>query len=63
MLAIMLTSGQDGDPKPKSYGASSGANATTTDGASTGVGLYAIILLGGALAFAAYTLMNKQNTE
>ena len=53
---------QEGDPKPKSYG-QSGATATPTDGASTGVGLYAIILLGGALAFAAYTYMNKQNTE
>lgn len=54
---------QEGDPKPKNYGAASGSTATTTDGASTGVGLYAIILLGGALAFAAYTLMNKQSSE
>ncbi|CAO2647622.1 Nn.00g085440.m01.CDS01 [Neocucurbitaria sp. VM-36] len=53
---------QEGDPKPKSY-SQSGSTATTTDGASTGVGLYAIILLGGALAFAAYTYMNKQSTE
>jgi hypothetical protein len=58
----LLTSEQDGDPKPKSY-AQPGATATTTDGASTGVGLYAIILLGGALAFAAYTMMNKQSSE
>ncbi|KAI8931755.1 hypothetical protein NX059_011395 [Plenodomus lindquistii] len=54
---------QDGDPKPKSYGTAPGATATATDGASTGVGLYAIILLGGALAFAAYTMMNKQSAE
>ncbi|KAJ5028788.1 flavoprotein [Bipolaris maydis] len=53
---------KDGDPKPKSYPAL-GATATTNDGASTGVGLYAIILLGGALAFAAYTFMNKQSAE
>jgi hypothetical protein len=53
---------QEGDPKPKSY-AQPGSTATTTDGASTGVGLYAIILLGGALAFAAYTMMNKQSSE
>ncbi|CAN9111324.1 unnamed protein product [Alternaria alternata] len=52
----------EGDPKPKSY-AQPGSTATTTDGASTGVGLYAIILLGGALAFAAYTMMNKQSAE
>lgn len=53
---------QAGDPKPKSY-APSGSTATPTDGASTGVGLYAVILLGGVLAFAAYTFMNKQSTE
>ena len=53
---------QEGDPKPKSY-AQPGTTATTTDGASTGVGLYAINLLGGALAFAAYTMMNKQSSE
>ncbi|KAF5854112.1 hypothetical protein GGP41_006894 [Bipolaris sorokiniana] len=52
----------EGDPKPKSYPAV-GDTATATDGASTGVGLYAIILLGGALAFAAYTFMNKQSAE
>jgi len=59
---ILTTEKQEGDPKPKSY-AQPGTTATTTDGASTGVGLYAIILLGGALAFAAYTMMNKQSSE
>ncbi|KAH9876676.1 hypothetical protein J1614_003808 [Plenodomus biglobosus] len=54
---------QDGDPKPKTYAEKSGSTATATDGAATGVGLYAIILLGGALAFAAYTMMNKQSSE
>ena len=59
---ILTSEKQEGDPKPKSY-AQPGTTATTTDGASTGVGLYAIILLGGALAFAAYTMMNKQSSE
>ncbi|KAL5118619.1 hypothetical protein ACEQ8H_003470 [Pleosporales sp. CAS-2024a] len=44
---------QDGDPKPKSYAPTASA-AQTTDGASSGVALYAIVLLGGALAFGAY---------
>ncbi|OAK96786.1 cytochrome b5 [Phaeosphaeriaceae sp. SRC1lsM3a] len=44
---------QDGDPKPKSY-SQPAASASTSDGATTGVGLYAILLLGGALAFGAY---------
>lgn len=50
---------QAGDPKPKSY-AQPGASSTTTDGASTGVGLYAIILLGGALAFGAFKYLQSQ---
>jgi hypothetical protein len=53
---------QEGDPKPKSY-AQSGATASTTDGASTGVGLYAIILIGGALAFGAYKYLQAQSEQ
>ncbi|KAH7381277.1 cytochrome b5-like heme/steroid binding domain-containing protein [Phaeosphaeria sp. MPI-PUGE-AT-0046c] len=53
---------QDGDPKPKSYSQSSPA-ATTSDGASTGVGLYAILLLGGALAFGAYKYLQGQSQQ
>lgn len=60
---MLTTLRQEGDPKPKSYSAQPGATTTTTDGATTGVGLYAVILLGGALAFAAYTFMNKQSSE
>lgn len=48
-----LTIKQEGDPKPKSY-AQSSTTASTSDGASTGVGLYAIVLVGGALAFGAF---------
>ena len=53
---------QEGDPKPKSY-AQPGATASTTDGASTGVGLYAIILIGGALAFGAYKYLQAQSEQ
>jgi cytochrome b involved in lipid metabolism len=50
---------QPGDPKPKSYSQVT-KNTSTTDGASTGVGLYAIVLIGGALAFAAYKYLQAQ---
>ncbi|KAH7074105.1 cytochrome b5-like heme/steroid binding domain-containing protein [Paraphoma chrysanthemicola] len=53
---------QDGDPKPKSYSQPSSSSAAT-DGASTGVGLYAIILLGGALAFGAYKYLQGQSQK
>ncbi|CBX96307.1 similar to cytochrome b5 [Plenodomus lingam JN3] len=54
---------REGDPKPKAYALASASTVMNTDGASTGVGLYAMILIGGALAFAAYTMMNKQGSE
>ncbi|KAH8707518.1 cytochrome b5-like heme/steroid binding domain-containing protein [Phaeosphaeriaceae sp. PMI808] len=46
----------DGDPKPKSY-AQVNASAASSDSASTGVGLYAVVLVGGALAFGAYKFL------
>ncbi|KAF1923007.1 cytochrome b5 [Didymella exigua CBS 183.55] len=53
---------QAGDPTPKTYGHTS-STASTTEGASTGVGLYAIILIGGALAFGAYTYLQSQSEQ
>ncbi|KAF9697942.1 hypothetical protein EKO04_004403 [Ascochyta lentis] len=53
---------QEGDPQPKSY-AQPGSTATATDGASTGVGLYAIILVGGALAFGAWKYLQSQSEQ
>ncbi|ORY02679.1 cytochrome b5-like heme/steroid binding domain-containing protein [Clohesyomyces aquaticus] len=50
---------KEGDPKPKAYEAS-GSTATTTDSASMGVGVYAIILVGGLLAFGAYKYLQSQ---
>jgi len=48
------------DPKPKSYDA--GSAATSTDGGA-GIGLYALVLIGGALAFGAYQyLQSKQES-
>lgn len=53
---------QDGDPKPKSY-SQPATSATSSDGASTGVGLYAIVLIGGALAFGAYKYLQGQSQQ
>ncbi|KAF2123931.1 cytochrome b5 [Dothidotthia symphoricarpi CBS 119687] len=53
---------QDGDPKPKSY-AAPGSTTTATDGATTGVGLYAVILVGGALAFGAFKYLQAKSAE
>ncbi|UPX20452.1 uncharacterized protein EKO05_0010682 [Ascochyta rabiei] len=52
----------EGDPKPKSY-AQPGSTSTATDSASTGVGLYAIILVGGALAFGAWKYLQSQSEQ
>ncbi|KAH9879660.1 hypothetical protein IAQ61_001479 [Plenodomus lingam] len=52
-----------GTLKRRAYALASASTVMNTDGASTGVGLYAMILIGGALAFAAYTMMNKQGSE
>ncbi|KAH7119741.1 cytochrome b5-like heme/steroid binding domain-containing protein [Dendryphion nanum] len=53
---------QEGDPKPKAYTTTS-SSAAGADGASTGVGLYAIILIGGILAFGAYKYLQAQQEQ
>ncbi|KAF2117157.1 cytochrome b5-like heme/steroid binding domain-containing protein [Lophiotrema nucula] len=50
---------QDGDPQPKSY-APAASSSSSTEGAGLGVGLYAIILIGGVLAFGAYKYLQSQ---
>jgi uncharacterized protein HemX len=58
----VLTNEQEGDPKPKSY-APAATSASTSDGATTGVGLYAIVLLGAGLAFGAYKYLQGQSQQ
>ncbi|KAF2279742.1 cytochrome b5 [Westerdykella ornata] len=53
---------QEGDPKPKSY-TQAPKTATTSDGASAGVGLYAIVLIGAGLAFAVYKYLQSQQAQ
>lgn len=50
---------QEGDPKPKVYGVGSTTTATT-DSASAGIGLYAIILIGGLIGYGAYQYLQQQ---
>ncbi|EKG11486.1 Major facilitator superfamily [Macrophomina phaseolina MS6] len=55
---------QAGDPEPKSHAAPSSSNKAP-DAAGFGIGLYAVLLLGGALAFGAYQYLqaNAEKTQ
>ncbi|KAF2091611.1 putative cytochrome b5 [Saccharata proteae CBS 121410] len=53
---------QPGDPEPKSSAPAKSSGSAGGDSAGMGIGLYAIILVGGALAFAAYQYM-QANSE
>ncbi|KAF2202804.1 cytochrome b5 [Delitschia confertaspora ATCC 74209] len=52
----------EGDPKPKSYEPTS-ATGAAADTASMGVGLYALVLIGGVLAFGAYKYLQAQQSQ
>jgi len=45
---------QAGDPQPNLSGPTSAMSKSGTDAAGFGIGIYAVILIGGALAFGAY---------
>jgi len=51
---------QAGDPAPK-ISTTTATTSTSTGNAGLGVGLYAIILLGGAVAFGAYKYLQSQD--
>jgi hypothetical protein len=51
---------QPGDPTPKAPSSGSLAPAGQTQSAGMGVGLYAIVLLGGLVAFGAYQYLQQQ---
>lgn len=54
---------QEGDPAPKSHAPAASTSTTPQDSTGLGVGLYALVLLGGALAFGAYKYLQMQNTD
>ncbi|KAK3692836.1 putative membrane bound hemo protein [Podospora appendiculata] len=49
-----------GDPKPKAPLPGSLAPAANTSTAGAGIGLYAVVVLGGLLAFGAYQYLQQQ---
>ena len=51
---------QEGDPKPKVVPGQA-SSASTSGSTGMGIGLYAIILLGGAAAFGAYKYLQSQD--
>jgi len=54
---------QDGDPKPKSYSSANAAPGSAPEATSFGLGLYAVILVGGALAFGAFKYLQAQQEQ
>ncbi|KAF2745305.1 cytochrome b5 [Sporormia fimetaria CBS 119925] len=53
---------QEGDPKPKSYHQAT-KNVSSADGASAGVGIYAVFLVGAVLAFAGWKYLQSQQQQ
>lgn len=53
---------QPGDPAPK-INQTSSSTSTTSANTGMGIGLYAVILIGGAAAFGAYKYMQSQQTQ
>jgi len=58
-LVVGTLKRQPGDPAPK-ISATTTTTSTSSGNTGMGVGLYAIILLGGALAFGAYKYVQSQ---
>jgi len=50
---------QPGDPSPKITASTSTAAKSSSDAAGLGIGVYALILVGGALAFFAYQYLQS----
>ncbi|KAK4549360.1 hypothetical protein LTR36_006357 [Oleoguttula mirabilis] len=55
---------EQGDPAPKTSGPSTTtASKSASDAAGLGIGVYALILVGGALAFFAYQYLQSNQTK
>lgn len=54
---------QPGDPEPKSHATTTASSSSSnSNSAGFGVGLYAIILIGGAIAYGAYNYLEAQKS-
>jgi len=55
---------QPGDPAPKAQASAKSSSASSSSSAgSFGVGLYAVILIGGAIAYGAYNFLQAQQQQ
>lgn len=59
----ILTTLQPGDPEPQSKAAPASSSSSSSSTAGFGVGLYAVILIGGAIAYGAYNYLQAQQQQ
>ncbi|KAJ5776506.1 uncharacterized protein N7511_001517 [Penicillium nucicola] len=52
-----------GDPAPQSHAAPASSSSSSSSTAGFGVGLYAVILIGGAIAYGAYNYLQAQQQQ
>ncbi|KAJ5634540.1 hypothetical protein N7528_002382 [Penicillium herquei] len=52
-----------GDPQPKAQAAASASSSSSSGSAGFGVGLYGIILIGGAIAYGVYNYLEAQKQQ
>jgi hypothetical protein len=54
---------QPGDPEPKAQATANASSSSSSSSSGFGVGLYAVILVGGAIAYGAYNYLQAQQTQ
>ena len=54
---------QAGDPKPKSPAVNASSTASKADQTSAGIGVYAVIVLGGLIAYFSYQYLQQQQAQ
>ena len=54
---------QPGDPAPRAKATPSSSASSPSSSAGFGVGLYAVILIGGAIAYGAYNYLQAQQQK
>ncbi|CAG7920330.1 unnamed protein product [Penicillium olsonii] len=52
-----------GDPEPKAAHAAPSSSSSSSSTAGFGVGLYAVVLIGGAIAYGAYNYLQAQQAQ
>ena len=62
-MSQLTLGAQAGDPAPISQAPPTSPGANAQDSTGLGIGLYALVLLGGALAFGAYKYLQAQSAE